>query len=114
MKNIRFWTWLNGGLVKLTLKPDERIVHYHRAPTEEGFHGEGHEFFYDAGGERLLNMMLTEGRDCDGYTSYSSIWECSFDQLKARPCECDGSVFIPNWKRIKASVYDQFAAMSGY
>lgn len=62
--NARFWTYANGSLVKLTVRPGQ-VLHWHEGgPTDEGYHWEGHAIAHT--GHKLIEEVTIRSRDCDG------------------------------------------------
>jgi len=109
--NARFWTRLNGGHVKLTLQPGQRLAWGHVWRDDEGWSSEFSAWEWD--GAVLTQESGTDGTDCDGRlsTSYDSF--CPLDKLRARQA-CDHvdlgwaqpiieipipGVFYPEWTR---------------
>ena len=42
--NARFWQWINGGPVKITLRPGQTITHYVGGSTDEGYERTWHKW----------------------------------------------------------------------
>jgi hypothetical protein len=53
--NARFWTWWNGGWVKLTLRPGQRLVLHAFRRTDEGY-SEQHEEYKHEGSAVLRRI----------------------------------------------------------
>lgn len=111
-RNARFWAYINGSFVKLTLKPNQELTWGHSEPTEEGFHAEGHEWEYD--GCNVYESIYTDGRDCDGRLSSEGHYR--WDMISIRPCfdQTRDDPSTPVWDRISASQRDYFAEAAGY
>jgi hypothetical protein len=124
--NARFWTWLNDGLVKLTLKPDQTLNWCLRGRHDEGWSVEYHQWEWD--GQVLTEQYGTDGTDCDGRHSTHGESFAELDQLRSVPAydwydfdfplpliklPVDG-VFYPAWTRGKQSQRDYAAEAMGY
>lgn len=66
MTNARFWTWTNGGPVKLTLRPGQALTWHTSGPTDEGWKTETTTWSYDADEVVIGRRWETSERDCDG------------------------------------------------
>jgi hypothetical protein len=139
MKNARFWIWVNGGPVKITMKPGQDLHWYQAGPTDEGYHFESFELFHE--GNMIRRLSQTGGRDCDGILEHTTEDFCSVDTLgligeykfeKPGILESRYSP-VPNWMvddmRVagedligpwpvwldpRTSVYDQYAQLANY
>ena len=113
-RHARFWEYINGSRVKLTLKDGQMIRHGYSYPTEEGFHAEYHEWRYWDGVVTLSRE--TDGRDCDGRLSTHAEFFCAVGDLKAALSSDEGGeIFqVPKWQKGKASQRDYSAEAMGY
>lgn len=121
-KNARFWVYVNGGPVKLTLRPGESRHWWLSYATDEGYHSEGETWTHC--GDCVTREWHNGGRDCDGRLDYSGEDECVLFCLHDVPPVTDhltpaerlnySGVKWPNWIACDSRVYDQYAQMSGY
>lgn len=119
MSNARFWTWIQDGPVKLTLRPGQELAHSMGGPCEEGYHYELTYWRFD--GQRVTCGSESSSRDCDGPHEYHSVAEAPLDQLSAyEPWSQDNDdpalkgIRFPDWKQTDASQRDRFAEAMGY
>jgi hypothetical protein len=113
--NARFWTYANGGWIKLTLRPGDTLAHCTGGPTEEGWERRSETYEFD--GRHVRREILSEGRDCDGYLSRFVSQECPLARLAAVEVEPDYAPpggFRPDWVDADAEVYDEQAVLAGY
>ena len=82
--NVRFWTWWNDGLVKITLKPDQRIELSRSSRDEEGWSSSAEIFTHD--GDEIVSECYSDGTDCDGRSSSSSNFWAPLAAMNKRPC----------------------------
>ena len=128
--NARFWVYVNGGPVKLTLRPGEVLEHYQCWTTDEGWSSEYCRWGWDCededhGGE-LFREWESCGRDCDGRLDRSGVDVCDMEDMQREwPGGLDDmsdeeraawrGVRWPRWRECKpVAVYDEFAAAAGY
>jgi len=118
--NARFWVYINGSPVKLTLKPYQILSWCEWYRTSEGSHAEVRTWeFY---GDRVTELMSTTDYDCDGRLDQDRLFGCPVDLLRAREPYPDDSprdevwswVMWPAWERISASQRDYAAEEAGY
>ena len=93
----------------LTLTEGQEIVVEHGGPTEEGWHSERHTYHLD--GARVVRESETDGQDCDGRLSTSTVYACPLTDLEAH--ECDGLGY-PLWSRVTGRQRDYSAEAMGY
>ena len=62
---VRFWEYVNGGWVKLTLAPGQTLRHASGGPTDEGYHVDRVVYQRALDGS-VTCWWATEARDCDG------------------------------------------------
>ena len=130
--NVKFWTYHNGGYVKITLKPDQSLEHYDSWAHEEGYSWRGTKWTYS--GQWVFCKWGYGGRDCDGRLDHSSEDRCHVSRLKDHVVEVDPEpvqewkhkraypdsrwaeyVLTPDWQESEPTrVYDQYAQMAGY
>lgn len=119
MRNARFWTVVNNGPVKVTLKPGQSLSHRSGGAHDEGFclHGVTWEYSGEHGTVGLFEYE--RGRDCDGPHSASYESECPLDRL------CDRELYgfdeleftgirLPEWEPLEAEQHDEYAEAMGY
>ena len=63
-KTARFWEWLNGGWVKISLRPGQKLTHFAYEDTDEGWSAASRTW------ENMNGYVEREyhcdSRDCDG------------------------------------------------
>lgn len=106
----RFWVYLSGSPVRLSLRPGESIEHSRGGPDSEGWARES--VIWKHTGAGVYCEGLTEGRDCDGYSSRWWDTFCPADQLAAG-IELDG-VRFPRWQDSTVECRDEHAESMGY
>lgn len=110
-RNARFWTFINGDLVKLTLRPGQELHHSAGELHEEGFSRESHVWSHE--GNHVREELTRDGRDCDGRYAHYADYVCPLDGLRTRWNEY-GKYFAPAWQEAHAEQYDEFAELAGY
>jgi hypothetical protein len=115
-RNARFWTCVNAGLVKITLRPGQTLRHCQGGPTDEGWSRHAITWTYED--DAVKRVIVDEGRDCDGHTS--NVWEeyCAIDRLNlgSEPYglgDCQG-IHYPDWEELDHYCRDQYAELAGY
>jgi hypothetical protein len=117
----RFWEWINGSWVKISLKPNESIRHYQGSNDEEGYSAEFNSWTNE--GHRVVSASRFEGRDCDGRMSRTVVSSCSPDRLQhLRAYQCEKfenhhrglPIMRPKWERESSRQFDQYAEAAGY
>lgn len=112
--NARFWVYVNGGPVKLTLRPGQSLEHVTGGPTEEGWQSSATRWTHDAECGVVAREWAEDGRDCDGrsgssgedYAPYAALLTGYHD-------EADG-VTYPVWTETEERCYDLTAEAAGY
>lgn len=107
--NARFWTYVHGDLVKLTLRPGQTLEHSEGGPTEEGYHWLWIEWTLHH--DHVTRFTREDSRDCDGRVTDEEHAECALDQLSAH--EFEGTRF-PQWERSHERHRDYNAEAAGY
>ncbi|MDE2103991.1 MAG: hypothetical protein KGL39_42535 [Patescibacteria group bacterium] len=117
--NARFWYWHSAGdgWVKLTLRPGQILTIRSGGPTDEGYSFSADTFEHC--GDRVTVEYFTEGRDCDGRSSWHCECECPLDQLAAEDKTCESmpeskGIMAPAWQRVRAGQRDYAAEAMGY
>jgi hypothetical protein len=125
MNTIRFWTHCpgncDGGFVKLTLRPGQRLSWGFCCETEEGWHSRFEGWTYDDSQELLVHHISSDGVDCDGRLSRGSVLVCPVGEIAAEApndyCQehydCKG-VMLPAWREENAWQRDFAAEAAGY
>lgn len=109
MTTKRFWTWYNGGTVKIELTEGKPVKMSYQHATEEGYTGEYRH--YTLIGGKVYLEFADFGRDCDGYhcVEGNSVWDGrTFFQAEG--------LFFPKFEEEKERliVHDEWAVKSGY
>ena len=127
MKNARFWTWINDGWVKLTLRPGSTLWWSHYTSHDEGWSSETVEWFL--GDDVVTRTTETDGSDCDGRLSRSYVDECGIGELASVPAmkQCEYSEehwdgweidptrpMRPDWQKVRSGQRDYAAEAAGY
>lgn len=119
--NARFWVYLNGDWVKLTLRPGQFIEHREISTDEEGYSAEDdHVWRYAPGNCRGLQPLVRyerhlRSRDCDG--SYSGYEEsaCELHRLQTHHVPDEDYPPLPKWEPVGKPLYRDFTAeRAGY
>ena len=80
--NARFWVWINGGYVKITLQPGKSLEHHKRWTHDEGWSSETVRWSHEPYG--IYRRTWTDGRDCDGRLSTYDVDRARLSQLDAQ------------------------------
>jgi hypothetical protein len=108
--NARFWTWVNDGWVKLTLRPQETLTWAEAHLADEGWASEAMDWRYD--GDGIHRSSYQAGRDCDGKMEWWGEDYCPLEDLAA--IEATDGTLRPAWERKSASQRDYSAEAMGY
>lgn len=116
-KNARFWTFINGGPVKLTLRPGQSLSHSRFAHTDEGWSRESYTWTHH--GDRIESAWCEDGRDCDGQLTRRGTGFAQLDKLGENPAWPPddpnmAGVLWPEWEDVETSQRDEFAELAGY
>lgn len=126
-QNARFWTLCNGGWVKITLRPGQTLTHFVGGPTDEGWHMDSESWSHD--GEYIERVCISDGSDCDGRLTRSTVLRADINTLAEIPCKEYKTVYYPgfcrdepvecgfsrpDWYEVDSSQYDQFAQAMNY
>jgi hypothetical protein len=109
-RNARFWSWQDGGWVKLTLRPGESLSHHTYRVTDEGYSARSSTWTHTGGCVELA--CEDSGRDCDGTVESWREMACPLADLGARFGH-DGTP-IPEWQETSARQRDHSAEAMGY
>lgn len=126
-RNARFWAYVNGSAVKLTLRPGQTLRWYRGWTHEEGWSSELLEWEYDADDAEVVRQVVTDGRDCDGRLTRVQTDYCPVGQLtggnypsvtglglSAMEIAAWNEVVWPNWQEASRCQRDEFAEAAGY
>ena len=108
--NYKFWVYVNGSPVRLTLKPGQTVHHSSGGPDSEGWFRES--VIYKHAGSGVYFESFVEGRDCDGYSSRWSDGFCPGEGLTSGAA-MDGVVY-PRWDDVTMECRDEYAEAAGY
>lgn len=115
--NARFWTWLNDGWVKITLKPEQTLEFYSGGQTDEGFSNSWESWEHE--GDRVVYNITNDSRDCDGRHGTHYGYECGIGNMASREPNCMfpdewNPPGLPEWTEVRSRNYDQSAEAAGY
>ena len=110
MRNARFWDYINGDHVKITLAPDCEHRHRRFAETEEGFCSEIN--VWEHSGDSVTRHCYTRSRDCDGLYEREYRDTCKLGELRAR--HIVDMPPMPQWTNEKESQRDHTAESMNY
>jgi hypothetical protein len=117
---LRFWVWVNGGWVRLSLRQGQTLRHATFRDTDEGWASEANVWHAPADGPGVLWECHGAGRDCDGRVDRFSAVYCPADSLAGRDmfAVMDSSenrgIYSPEWECVGASQRDCAAEAMGY
>ncbi len=81
--NARLTLWGNGETVKVTVRPGQALSWNYSRRTDEGFTSGGFQVSLEQKTGIVILQEWSEGRDCDGRTSFDSILSCHVSRLHA-------------------------------
>lgn len=137
--NARFWTYLQRGWVKITLRPGQTLTWRHFSRDDEGYSYENES--WEHSGHEIQCRYEDGGRDCDGPIRHTGRAHCPLDQLAATPAymepECvdtqrlrKAGIFSfgnwrapifrgvrisgPAWVKGRSQTHDAYAEAAGY
>lgn len=84
----RFWTWENGGWVKITLAPGQSLKWSKFSRDEEGWSSEAVRWSHE--GTHVVCENRYSGKDCDGTISRGGSQTCPLSRLATVPAYDDG------------------------
>jgi hypothetical protein len=128
-KNVRFWEWINGSWVKITLPHGKEVLHGKSWDNGEGWSYERNAWSYSDG--YIYCEWESGGSDCDGPISHNGATICKLDEIAFEPVYHDAPrrfspgpvewefngkhIMKPNWKKYRATrVHDVYAQQMGY
>jgi hypothetical protein len=112
MEKVRFWAFVNGSPVKLTLRRGTEISHGDFWGTEEGWSSERQSWSFD--GDDLYRVDETDGVDCDGRLSTWAEYHCPVAQKAGLTSPGYPDIALPEWRPIGMSQRDYAAEAMGY
>lgn len=128
--NARFWEYINGGYVKITLRPSADLSWGRWTRTEEGYASEGLTWTHKE--TFVLRQAEHSGQDCDGRHGQTDTAFCLLENLRSVPaytleyrdgiqracpenCGPNERVCRPAWETHHPTrCYDQYAEAAGY
>lgn len=119
-RRIRFWTFVNGSPVKLTLAMGQTIEHHVSERTDEGFYARSQSWTWEEAHE-IRHRILDISRDCDGKTEHSTETAAYLADLDASATQDDDFskenpeiAGFPIWREIETDYRDYAAERAGY
>lgn len=109
-RNARFWAFVNGCHVKITLRPGQTLGHATGGPNEEGWSSEFVEWTHE--GDHLRRESGSDGADCDGRFSTGGVDVCDLDHIASYTTP--RGVKVPNWRDADRWQRDYSAEAAGY
>jgi hypothetical protein len=111
--NVRFWEFINGSHVKITLCPGQRLAWDQFERTDEGWSETWETWELSKDGLALERECGSDGQDCDGRLSRGHTAIASADPFTFVDCyEFAGK--RPDWQDADDWQRDQFAEAAGY
>lgn len=110
--NARFWEYINGDWVKITLHPGQELEHCVGEKHEEGVTWEANRWEHT--GDTVIHECTRWGRDCDGRWETRLDFETSLEELDIRQRELNGEVGPVGWDVKDSSQRDYTAESAGY
>ncbi len=104
--NARFWAYINGSWVKLTLAPHESLTWGESHRTEEGW--ESNEKRWHWNGHTLELEWCNDGSDCDGRLTRSGI------ELATSCTKNEDGLNVPDYETHRNTQRDYNAEAAGY
>jgi hypothetical protein len=108
--NARFWEWINGGRVKITLRPQQTLEWQRCEPADEGWHSLRQRWTHD--GDGVENEYISESLDCDGRFDSGGESRCPLADLAT--VEAGDGFMVPDWQKADAWQRDHAAEAAGY
>ncbi len=111
--NARFWHYVNGDYVRITLRPGQELSWWSFQYTDDGWKRE-EETYYHTGDGVQFAYSSTE-RDCDGRTDRDWVSFCPLSELSARDnAESGAPGGTPEWHNVGQGQRDYAAEAAGY
>lgn len=109
-RNARFWTYVNKGPVKLTLRFGQSLTWSKWERTDEGWSSEGYTWTHEEQGVR--RQWGSDGVDCDGRLRQGGELYAPLAALHAGRTVDD--VTYPAWEKVESWQRDYQAEAAGY
>lgn len=121
-REVRFWTYENGGAVRIKLPLGRTLAHSSWARTEEGWSSEWVRWTLmtsDVGADYVLQEWGSDGVDCDGRLRTGGESMCPVADLEAGYFDETGfldeeRLSYPKWQNAKRWQRDESAEAMGY
>lgn len=108
--NFRFWAWVNGGWVKLSLLPREALSHREGGPCEEGYDVTWTTWEHEGTG--VFRSTFRDARDCDGRITRE--YDDFADAGSLAAVRADDGTMRPDWHELECQSRDYAAEAMGY
>lgn len=114
LRTLRFWVYINGGYVRLTLPPGGKVVGHVKCDDADG---EGFSRTVETWQRHpalhgyVLHEISERGRDCDGGYSRHSKAICAYASLAAHHY---AGMALPYWVWSEIGQHDHRAEAAGY
>lgn len=112
LQNLRFWEFMNGGWVRITLRPGQRLTWRKSSYDEEGYSHFSESWEHE--GDRIVNQWGEDCSDCDGRLTRGGEMACSAESVAAIPAYGEPTLLRPDWKKITSGQRDYAAEAAGY
>ena len=113
MRNARFWAWVNGAYVKLTLEPGQRLSWHKGECHDEGWSSLEESWELSRDGVWIEREWVSDGTDCDGRLTRGGEMLAKADGSTFMDYSGDG-YFCPDWVDAAEWQRDQYAEAMGY
>jgi hypothetical protein len=113
--NARFWEYVNGDWVKMTLRFGQELSWSKFQYVEEGWDFQGCEWEHTGGA--VLYRSTHNALDCDGRFDRECEFACQLSELQAREhfdSDLKCSVLLPIWVEVDYFQRDHSAEAVGY
>lgn len=119
--NARFWVYINGADVKLTLRKGQMLCWFSGVRHGEDYEGRSQVWKLKDG--VVHKMVDVNGSDCDGPYARHNVYRCALANLHdltvyvhdgERNYVNQGGPKFPVWKKVSSGQRDIFAEMMGY
>jgi hypothetical protein len=110
--NVRFYDFINGSPVRITLQPGKSLSHSEFQPTDEGYSRISNTWTHM--GERVYCETHTDSRDCDGRYSSDVLSVFNISEAAAGFHDVEAGVRLPKWVNVDARQRDYTAESMNY
>ncbi len=120
MRTARFWTYLNHGLVKLSLKPKHVLTWHKFERDEEGWSAVFRQWHESDDGWDVEVEIIQDGVDCDGRLKSYQKFKCARGNLASvepHPKHYEAvreGITFPLWEKVESEQRDYAAEAMGY